>query len=134
MPTNAELNVKLDDLTTLIKNSVVTLTNANKETSEELSAKLDDLSAKVDDFDAKLTAHDVRIERTENQIGELEAKLDNSNDSHKMALQTLSDRVSKLDEKLAPFENLTQILQQLKEEGEEHKNRLAGNSYLQEYP
>ena len=123
MPTNAELNVKLDDLTTLIKDSVKTLTNANKATKDELSAKLDDLSAKVDDFDAKLTAHDVRIERTENQIGELEAKVDNSNDSHKMALQTLSDRVSKMDEKLAPFENLTQILQELKEEGEEHKNR-----------
>ena len=28
-----------------------------------------------------------------------------------------------MDEKLAPFENLSQMLQQLKEEGEEHKNR-----------
>ena len=121
--TNVQLSQQVEGLSTLIKDSVAELKKITQETKAELTGKIDDLTAKVNDVNVTLRNHDRRIDDAVISIGELEAKVENSKDSLKAELKTLTDRVKKVEDKVGPLENLPNIVQTLKEEGEDRTNR-----------
>ena len=120
---NATLQQNIDNLTTLVKDSVAEIKAGNDSTRTELTAKIDDLAGKFDVINFKLGKLDERVERSENKIGEIDAKVDNSNDKHAADLQALTERVKKIEDKVGPLENLPDMVDELRELTEERTNR-----------
>ena len=113
MPTisNATLQQNIDNLTTLVKDSVAEIKARNASTRTELTAKIDDLAAKFDVINFKFGKLDKRIERAENKIGEIDATVDNSNDKHAADLQALTEHVQNIEDKVGPLENLPDMVE-----------------------
>ena len=58
-----------------------------------------DISGKLDDMNKRLDDQDERIQNMGDQIGELEAKVDNSHESHTRDIQSLAYRMKELEDK-----------------------------------
>ena len=125
MPTisNAQLQANIEDLKSLILTSVEEIKFANSETKADLTVKINQLSEKFDGVNHKLAKQEERQEKTENLVGELGAKLNNTNDRLKVELKTITDRILKIEDKVGPLENLPKMVQEMQETIEERTNR-----------
>ena len=117
MPTNAELEKQILNLSTLLKDGIADIKKTVQDNKDELSAKIDVLVDKVNVVETTLERHDERMQGTENEIGELRATLNNHIDQNKVAMEAYEKRLKEMKEQHEVD------VKQLREEIEERTNR-----------
>ena len=98
MPTNAELEKQILNLSTLLKDGIADIKKTVQDNKDELSAKIDVLVDKVNVVETTLERHDERMQGTENEIGELRATLNNHIDQNKVAMEAYEKRLKEMKE------------------------------------
>ena len=90
---------------------------------EELTNKIDGLSSRLDIFERRINSLEEQSVNINNNIGELKAHLENSNDHNANKFAALEKRIEELEGKLRALEDIPKGIKQLEEDIENRTNR-----------
>ena len=110
---NAQLQQQLESLTTRLEDSMLRLSDTMVKSKSELSEKMDVVTNRMDNFERRIEKIERSILDSDNRVGEMQARIENSDMIVSQKITTLTNRVKELEEKVAKFEELPKVVKPL---------------------